>query len=139
MPPNEQQDKQTKPSGREPTLDPITLERLSEAIGDLTPILHMVLKELPVRCASLRLAYDTGNSVQVDKHSHFIAGSVANLGATNLTRLARALEEIAKEGNLDTASGPLQQLEQESEHVIRALAALLTTEQRRSHQTTTSR
>ncbi len=53
---HKQQDIQATLSEPEPALDPMTLERLQEAIGDLTPILQTALQVTPARCTRLRLA-----------------------------------------------------------------------------------
>jgi len=135
MPPNKRQEKQTKSIEPEPALDPITLEGLREAIGDLTQIAQTVLQELPARRANLRLAFDAENDAQVDKLAHLIAGSLSNLGASKLTRLAYAMEIMDKNDNRDAARETLEQLERESERVIAALTMLLTTEHPGSHHT----
>lgn len=82
------------------------------------------LHDVPTRVADLREGVATVDGERIRTAAHTLAGSVANLGAVELVRLARALESLGKSGELSAAPGLLAALEAESGRVLAALVAL---------------
>ncbi|MBU2552722.1 MAG: PAS domain S-box protein, partial [Proteobacteria bacterium] len=102
----------------EPDLDaPMNLERAVEEFeGDrefLMEVLNEFLQNVRNQIQLLRRAIETGDADQVRREAHAIKGGAANLAAMDLSRAAMELEEIGKSGELDTAPGILDMLENE--------------------------
>ncbi|WP_365304016.1 response regulator [uncultured Thiodictyon sp.] len=106
-------------------IDPGAIEDLREAIGDIAPVLHAALADVPARLAELRLGVETAERECIRSAAHALAGSVGNLGAHTLVQLARDLEALGKSGNLSTATELLAALQAEAERFLPALAELL--------------
>ncbi|WP_295454292.1 response regulator [uncultured Thiodictyon sp.] len=111
-----------------PPIDDRVIRDLREAIGELSAVIEAALADVPARVADLRLAVETADGERLLAAAHTPAGSVANLGARELVRLARALESLGKSGELGAALGLLAALETEAARFLAALAQLLETE-----------
>jgi two-component system, sensor histidine kinase and response regulator len=112
-------------TGTEPPCDPQVIAELCEAIGDLTPVVEAARADLPGRLAALRVALAGGETGTVRALAHSLVGACGNLGAGECTRLARALEDRGRAGDLTEAPELLAALEAETGRLLVALGALL--------------
>jgi two-component system, sensor histidine kinase and response regulator len=113
-----------RPPDTAPPIDRRTIASLREAIGEIAPVIAMALEDIPARLVDLRLGVETLDCTRVRDQAHTLAGAVANLGAREFVRLARALDVLGRSGDLDGAPGLLAALEAETARLLPALVAL---------------
>ncbi len=75
--------------------------------------------------ALLRRALATGDSAAAGSAAHQLAGMAGNLGVLEMMRLARELQQLAREGQLQACAPRLAQCERELERGLTALALFL--------------
>lgn len=63
------------------------------------------LADAPVQLAAMRAAVEQGDAAELVRPAHTLKGTSANLGAALLAAECRAIEELAKSGAIDGASG----------------------------------
>jgi CheY-like chemotaxis protein/HPt (histidine-containing phosphotransfer) domain-containing protein len=108
-------------------LDPVYLDRLLELqrLGgsNVVPlIVDNFVKEGPRRLERMRAALTRGDRQDLMMVAHTLKGGSAQLGALRVAAVSSELEEICKEGRLDSMGGVLDRLEIE---LATASAALL--------------
>jgi HPt (histidine-containing phosphotransfer) domain-containing protein len=86
-----------------PLLDSDQVQMLISSGGDdagdlIEEILELFEEESTETIASMEASINAGNSAQLAKSAHALAGSSANIGATQLWQSAKNLENSAKEG-----------------------------------------
>ena len=115
----------------EPEPEPIDLEmlgRLREAIGDIGEVLAAALDDMAPRVVEIGEAIRAGDSEHLRTEAHTLAGSVANLGAMQVSNIARELETLGKQGELTGADAIYQRLQHASERANAALLRLIESE-----------
>lgn len=88
--------------------------------GDLetyTEIGRIFVDELTWRLPGLK----ESNPNEIEHHAHSLKGAASNIGATELSRLAAELEQLAKSGNGDRINTLIADIETEASAVQRAL------------------
>ena len=107
-------------------LDGDALESLRELGGDdfLAEVIDTFLADVGTLLATLRRALDEGDAAEVRRVAHTLKSNGATLGATEFTELCRALEQQAKEGNLEGAPGLVARIEEERRPLDQALGTL---------------
>ena len=89
------------------------LERLGGDESLLHQILAIFLEEYPKHLAKLRSAIDSNSPEQVERAAHSLKGELSYMGASEVSQLARRLEELGKSRDLGAAGGTLAALEQQ--------------------------
>jgi signal transduction histidine kinase/CheY-like chemotaxis protein/HPt (histidine-containing phosphotransfer) domain-containing protein len=109
-------------------IDMDALARLQEMVGGEPVYLHELidsfLEDAPQLLADLRRGIDTGDTRSVRVAAHTLKSNAADLGAVRLHDFNRALEDRAKTGVLDGATGLVVEIEQEFVRVQQALQAV---------------
>jgi CheY-like chemotaxis protein len=103
-------------------LDPVVLEGL-RAAGLLDDVVALFMRETPGQVAALRRAVESAEATALVEVAHRLKGSSAQLGATTLTELAAALQEMGETGAREEVSGRVDALEREFERVRTVLEA----------------
>jgi HPt (histidine-containing phosphotransfer) domain-containing protein len=99
-----------------PLLDTSRINELAELFGDSEIVLELFdefLQECPERMAAMRQALANGEPQLMDSAAHAIKGSSANLGACAVQEMARMVEELARNNQLDHADTFVSRLETE--------------------------
>jgi len=71
-------------------------------------LIEAFLEDGREQIAAMRRSLADGDAPTFQRAAHSLKSSSANLGALELSAQAKALELLAKEGNLQAASGPLE-------------------------------
>lgn len=104
------------PTEHAPSLDAARIDELTELLGGdqtLLALFEEFFQDLPPRLDKMHEGLKTGRSDLIDVAAHAVRGTSANLGATEVARLATQLERTAHEGELGTVGRLLAQLEAE--------------------------
>jgi CheY-like chemotaxis protein/HPt (histidine-containing phosphotransfer) domain-containing protein len=96
-------------------IDEIALARLQEMMGGDPAHLHELiagfLEDAPQLVSGLRRGLETGDVASVQLAAHTLKSNAADFGAMRLRAYAQTLEQIAKAGSLEDASGLVDQIE----------------------------
>lgn len=108
-------------------LDPEALERLRQWGGDdlLVKISDLFLTQTPERMGQIRDGIARGDASLVERGSHSLKSTAANLGARGLRDVAATIEDLAYQGSLDDIPTLLPRLEEEYGRAVAAVRALL--------------
>ena len=97
-----------------PNLDPAALQRL-QRLGDNAFVCKMIdlfLEYSGQKVVEARAAQVAGNLTGVEKAVHPIKSSAGNVGARRIQELALQIEELARQGRVETLAASLTDLEQ---------------------------
>lgn len=89
------------------------LASASDDPGQFRELIELFLAELASGLASMGRALADGNAEELARLAHSLKGASASMGATGLALLCRALEERAKNRELDGAEQELKRIESE--------------------------
>ncbi len=110
------------------TLDHGALRYLLEITGGdeafLDELLETFLRDADDQLAALRAAVGAGSVEALVRPAHSLKSSAANVGATRLSELSRALEGDARAGTVDAPSERVEALAAEATAVRLALQAI---------------
>lgn len=105
---------------------PIDLTKLEEIAGDdpefIQEILDTFVQSTDELMGPLRDGVRAGDIVVVQRESHRLKGSSANVGAEGLRECSVELEQLGRSGSLDGAAAILEQIEAEFVRVRSFLA-----------------
>ena len=90
-----------------------TLERLGGDESLLQQILVIFLEEYPKHMARLEEAVNSQNPEQLERTAHSLKGELGYMGATEVSQLARRLEDMGKNRDLASAGEVLSTLEKQ--------------------------
>jgi two-component system, sensor histidine kinase and response regulator len=100
---------------------PIDLERIQDATGGdmefMKELVDIFIEDAQLRIREIRQALDASNFDDLGKTAHKLKGSSANLGAVGVSSMAKTLEELGKQQELDRASQVLEGLVAEMSRV----------------------
>lgn len=89
-------------------IDPAAFAHLREITGDdlvfLDELIDTYLEDGEVQLEAMRLAGSTDDAEAMIRPAHSLKSSSANVGATGLTELCRALEADARSGTIPDAA-----------------------------------
>ncbi len=106
-------------------LDPRTFGRLRDELADsgaLPRLVEIFSTQTPERVDELRHAIGAGDTEVVLRLAHTMKGGAASLGATKLAEACKALEEVAREGELgEAADNSVDAIEEAFEAACEAL------------------
>lgn len=107
-------------------IDPAALERLQKWGGPrlLGQMIRLFLENAPERLREVREGFESDELERVERASHGLKSSAANLGATAVTELARRMEEAARDGGKEEARSLLAPLEDAYGRASRRLEAV---------------
>jgi HPt (histidine-containing phosphotransfer) domain-containing protein len=93
-------------------IDMPTFEALEESMGAdfITELVQAYLQETPQLITALQQAFTAGDRDSFRRAAHSIKSTSNSFGALEFGSLARELEMIGKDGQLDSAKGKLEQL-----------------------------
>ena len=101
----------------EGVIDRVVLDNLLEAVGGdgefLAELLETFFADTPQQFTTMRNALSDGNSQEFRRAAHSLKSNSANFGAMDLSKKAKALEEMGKSGELDQAEASLIDAEAE--------------------------
>jgi len=103
-----QQLQQEKP--KEQVFDHSVLQQLLSDEQQISSIIDAFISEMPSHLAELNTALQTNDIAIAAALSHKIKGSAASIGANMLARIARHLENAAKEGDIQPLEQGIQDL-----------------------------
>jgi CheY-like chemotaxis protein len=108
------------------SLDDGALTNLRDLGGDefLGEVIDAFLADAPGLLATLRQSLEEQRTEELRRAAHTLKSNGATLGAEQFAELCRTLEQRAKEGELEGASGLVDQIEQEYRPLEEALSAL---------------
>jgi len=96
----------------EPVLDGPVFNEIAELMGDaLGSFIETYLDNSPKLLARMREAIPSGNMDEVVHNAHQLKGGSGSLGAMQIFRLAKQLEEEAREGLEDNLVSVFAELE----------------------------
>ena len=109
-------------------IDREVLDNLLEAVGRdgefLTELIETYFADTPQLFTTMHKALSDGNSEEFRRAAHSLKSNSANFGATDLSKKAKALEEMGKSGELAQAEGSLTDAETEYTKVKTALETI---------------
>jgi len=116
-------------NGGEISFDASALANLRELGGDdfLAEVIDTFLGDAPALVSMLRRSLDEDDSGELRRAAHTLKSNSSTLGAESFSELCRELEQRAKNGRLDGASGLVTRVEKEYQSLAEALAALPST------------
>src|SRR5579885_1833028 len=94
-------------------------------LGLLAQLIGLYLRETPAAVAALQEAVAHGDAARVEREDHGLPGSAAQLGATRMSRLCRALQQAGARGDLSGAGAQGTELRREFVRVRVALEGVL--------------
>jgi HPt (histidine-containing phosphotransfer) domain-containing protein len=107
------------------TLDTAVLAELLEAVGDdptfIDQLVDTFLGEAPGFLAAIDDAVAAGDPARVVVPAHTLKGNAATIGATELTAIARSLEERGRQGERGGAAADAAAARGELARVVAAL------------------
>jgi len=89
-----------------------SLLRLREHVGDITPVVGVLLRSLDRRLAELEKAVAERDAQAINKVAHTMKGSCSQFGAEELSGLCSLAEQMGKNDNLRQAEKILVQITQ---------------------------
>jgi CheY-like chemotaxis protein len=111
----------TEPTGEKSTEDVLDWAQLISRIVDkelVDEIMPICVKDNRERLKMLAAAVENGDSKQVKSYAHSIKGSVANMGAKQLSEAAYRLEQMASQEDLSEAETLLQKITTEFDKFV---------------------
>jgi len=110
----------------EAAIDPAALAQLrgmqtADGTELAAKIVQMFISQTPSLFDSARLAHANGNARELRRAAHTLKSTSATVGATNLARLAAALEFEADAGRIEHAPETLALMQTDFERVVGAL------------------
>ena len=109
------------------TLDPTAMARLLEITGDdvafVDELVDTFIEDAATQLDALRSARDAGDIEAVIRPAHSLRSNAANVGATVLGDLCRALEVDARAGDVPDLAARIAAVEAETDGVRQGLLA----------------
>jgi HPt (histidine-containing phosphotransfer) domain-containing protein len=111
-------------TGKSDFMNPIdteTLSGLKEMLGDdLYEITGLYASTLSGEIQSVQDCYASGDMARLNRLAHALKGSSANMGATELARLAAAVEKLALAGDRSAVEAVLKDMPQVAQATLAA-------------------
>jgi HPt (histidine-containing phosphotransfer) domain-containing protein len=116
--------------GTPPVLDPDVIESLRQLTPPGEPdvlkeLLTLFLEDVPPRIEKLRVAWQAGDAVAVQRAAHSIKGSSGNIGATDLYAVCSRLDAQGRSGDLAPLAPMVELLDAEFAKVTAAIHELI--------------
>jgi two-component system sensor histidine kinase/response regulator len=117
----------TEPANPEPLPPATDLQSLiNSGMGDIVPqLIEIFLETAPQDIAKAGAALRSSQATDLEDAAHKLKGSCSNLGAARLRELCQQLENLGRDGSLQTAPELLASAEQEFSRVRAELVAAL--------------
>ncbi|AMK78076.1 diguanylate cyclase (GGDEF)-like protein [Methylomonas methanica] len=111
------------------TLDNAVLRQLRDEIGQgFVKMVAYYLEDAPAQIEQIGLALAADNHLQLRELAHGLKGASRNLGAEKLAAIARQLEELAAQGQIENGQALLHQLRDEYRFIEQLLNLEICTE-----------
>jgi HPt (histidine-containing phosphotransfer) domain-containing protein len=107
----------------EAVIDQATFDSLKEMVGDdyIGELIDTFLEESPGIMAQMNQALEDGDAAAFRRAAHSLKSNSASFGARPLESLARDLEYMGRDGQLDAAATKMPELEAAYEEAAGAL------------------
>jgi HPt (histidine-containing phosphotransfer) domain-containing protein len=107
----------------EAIIDQATFDGLKEMVGDdfIGELIDTFLEESPGIMAQMNQALDDEDAAAFRRSAHSLKSNSASFGARPLERLARELEYMGRDGQLESAATKMPELEAAYEEAAGAL------------------
>jgi HPt (histidine-containing phosphotransfer) domain-containing protein len=109
-------------------IDREALDVLLETVGGdqefLDELIDSFLDDSPRQLAAMQQALSAGNAEDLRRAAHSLKSNSANFGAQTLSQMCRELEELGRNGALDSAAGRVAMILAEYQRVKNALEAI---------------
>ncbi len=111
----------------EAIIDQATFASLTQLVGDdfIAELVATIIEETPGLLAEMNQALDEGDADAFRRAAHSLKSNSASFGALPLAALARELEFMGRDGQLEEAGPKLPELEVAYEEAAEALRGLL--------------
>jgi HPt (histidine-containing phosphotransfer) domain-containing protein len=111
----------------EAIIDQATFEGLTELVGDdfIGELVETFFEEAPGLLNEMGRALDNGDAEVFRRAAHSLKSNGNSFGATQMAALARELETMGRDGQLDGAGPKLAQLEAAYDEAVVALRKLI--------------
>ncbi|MGB3716486.1 MAG: Hpt domain-containing protein [Candidatus Promineifilaceae bacterium] len=111
----------------EAVIDQTTYDDLKKLVGEdfIGELVETFFEEAPGLLAEMRQALDGGDAEVFRRSAHSLKSNSASFGATQLASLARDLEYMGRDSQLDEARKKMPELEAAYARAVKALKALL--------------
>jgi diguanylate cyclase (GGDEF)-like protein len=110
-------------------LDRVLFDKLRETLGEVIgQMIQPFLEDMPEYIAQMRSALAASESDRLHRAAHAIKGAASNLGASNLSHLAKVIEDSADDTAHATLEAAISRLDSEFERVRQALLVELKAE-----------
>ena len=111
----------------EAVIDQTTFDNLTELVGDdfIGELLETFFEEAPGLLEEMRQALDSGDAEIFRRSAHSLKSNGASFGARQLASLARDMEMMGRDSQLDEAGTKMPELEAEYARAAKALKAVL--------------
>jgi PAS domain S-box-containing protein len=96
-------------------------ERMMNDDEMVREIVEIFLDDIPRQIEKLKVSLETGDAVTSERLAHSIKGAAANVSAELLREVAFHIEKAGKEGDLDTMSQSVHELEKQFSQVREAM------------------
>lgn len=108
-------------------IDQATFDGLTQLVGDdfIGELVETFFEETPGLLAEMSQALEDGNAEAFRRAAHSLKSNSASFGALSLAALARELEYLGRDGQLDQAAPKLPQVKAAYQQVAEALKALI--------------
>ncbi len=107
------------------TIDWNVLDQLQKNIGDLDPIIHLFLQEIPERMVSMREAVKNNDVVNLERTAHTLKSNCITFGALPMANICLQLENAGKQGKIQGIENLVNSLENLCRKVTKCLERYL--------------
>jgi HPt (histidine-containing phosphotransfer) domain-containing protein len=111
----------------EAVIDQATYDELKKLVGEdyIGELVETFFEEAPGLLEEMRLSLDGGDANAFRRSAHSLKSNGASFGATHLASLARDLEYMGRDSQLDEAGPKMPELEAAYAQAAEALKAVL--------------
>ncbi len=111
----------------EAAIDQTTYDDLKKMVGEdyIGELVETFFEETPGLLEEMRLALDDGDANAFRRSAHSLKSNSASFGATQLELMARDLEYMGRDGQLDEARPKMPEMETAYARAAKALKTLL--------------
>ncbi len=102
-------------------INPETLEKLGNNIGDLGPVINVFLQTLNGRFSDIRRAVQAKDAEAIAQSAHTLKGSSSQFGAEELSGLCRRMEDMGRSRNIGQAESLLREIGRAAERLRKEL------------------
>jgi CheY-like chemotaxis protein/nitrogen-specific signal transduction histidine kinase/HPt (histidine-containing phosphotransfer) domain-containing protein len=103
-------------------VNPKSLEKLGENIGDTAPVIAVFLKTLNSRISEINQAVNARDAKAIARTAHTLKGSSSQFGAEELSGLCRQMEDMGRGNDIVQAASLFFEIERAADRLREALS-----------------